>query len=45
MTGSVSLGSRGMSASDVVAVARDDAVVSLSSEARDAMERSAAVVV
>ena len=44
MTGSVSLGAGGMSAADVVAVARDDAVVSLSDEAREAMERSAAVV-
>jgi histidine ammonia-lyase len=44
MTGSVSLGAGGMTASDVVAVAREDAVVSLSAEARDAMERSAAVV-
>ena len=44
MTGSVSLGAGGMSAAEVVAVARDDAVVSLSEEAREAMERSAAVV-
>ena len=44
MTGSVSLGAGGMSAAEVVAVARDDAVVSLSDEAREAMERSAAVV-
>ena len=45
MTGSVSLGSHGISAAEVIAVAREDAVVSLSDEARDAMERSAAVVV
>ncbi len=45
MTGSVSLGSHGISAPEVIAVAREDAVVSLSDEARDAMERSAAVVV
>jgi histidine ammonia-lyase len=45
MTVSVSLGSGGISASDVVAVAREDAVVSFSSDARGAMERSAAVVV
>jgi histidine ammonia-lyase len=44
VTGSVSLGAGGMSAAEVVAVARDDAVVSLSEEAREAMERSAAVV-
>ena len=40
----VSLGAGGMSASDVVAVAREDAVVELSAEALAAMERSAAVV-
>jgi len=44
MIGAVSLGAGGLSASDVVAVAREDAVVELSSEARAAMERSAAVV-
>ncbi len=44
MTGSVSLGAGGMSTAEVVAVARDDAVVSLSDEGREAMERSAAVV-
>ena len=44
MSGTVSLGSGGLAASDVVAVAREDAVVSLSDEAREAMERSAAVV-
>ncbi|MGO9499155.1 MAG: histidine ammonia-lyase [Solirubrobacteraceae bacterium] len=40
----VYLGADGVSAADVVAVAREDAVVSLSDEARAAMERSAAVV-
>jgi histidine ammonia-lyase len=45
MTATVSLGAGGLAASDVVAVAREDAVVSLSDEAREAMERSAAVVV
>jgi histidine ammonia-lyase len=45
MTGAVSLGAGGLSASEVVAVARDDAAVGLSDEARAAMERSAAVVV
>ena len=45
MSVTVSLGSHGLAASDVVAVARADAVVVLSSEAREAMERSAAVVV
>ncbi len=45
MTLSVSLGAGGMAAPDVVAVAREDAVAVLSSEAREAMERSAAVVV
>ncbi len=44
MTTVVSLGPNGVSASDVVAVARGDAVVSLSDEALAAMERSAAVV-
>jgi histidine ammonia-lyase len=45
MTSVVSLGPNGVSASDVIAVARGDAVVSLSDEAVAAMERSAAVVV
>jgi len=40
----VSLGAGGLRASEVVAVAREDAVVELSVEARAAMERSAAVV-
>ena len=40
----VHLEADGVSAADVVAVAREDAVVSLSDEARAAMERSAAVV-
>jgi histidine ammonia-lyase len=45
MTGvRVSLGAGGLRASEVVAVARADAVVELSFEARAAMERSAAVV-
>ena len=44
MTGTVRLGAGGMSAAEVVAVARHDAAVDLSSEARAAMERSAAVV-
>ncbi len=44
MTPSVSLGPGGVSAADVVAVARGDAVVVLSEEARSAMERSAVVV-
>jgi histidine ammonia-lyase len=44
VTSVVSLGAGGVSASDVVAVARHDAPVSLSDEARAAMERSAAVV-
>ena len=43
--GAVSLGAGGVSFSDVVAVARGDAAVDLSAEARAAMERSAAVVV
>ncbi len=41
----VSLGAGGVSTAEVVAVARGDAVVELSAEARAAMERSAAVVV
>jgi histidine ammonia-lyase len=40
----VSLGAGGLRASEVVAVAREDAVVELSVEASAAMERSAAVV-
>ena len=44
MTPTVSLGAHGLGASEVVAVAREDAAVSLSDEAREAMERSAAVV-
>ncbi|HUA72895.1 MAG TPA: aromatic amino acid lyase, partial [Solirubrobacteraceae bacterium] len=44
MTSTVSLGAHGLQASDVVAVAREDAVVSLNDEALEAMERSAAVV-
>jgi len=45
MTGvRVSLGAGGLRASDVVAVAREDALVELSSEALAAMEASAAVV-
>ena len=44
MTGAVSLGAGGLSAPEVVAVARDDAAVALGDEARAAMERSAAVV-
>ena len=45
MTGVVSLGPGGLSFAEVVAVARGDAAVDLSAEARVAMERSAAVVV
>jgi histidine ammonia-lyase len=41
---SLLLGSSGVSAADVVAVARGDVAVSLGDEARAAMERSAAVV-
>jgi histidine ammonia-lyase len=41
---SLVLGSSGVSAADVVAVARGDVAVSLGDEARAAMERSAAVV-
>jgi histidine ammonia-lyase len=41
---SLVLGSAGVSAADVVAVARGDVAVSLGDEARAAMERSAAVV-
>jgi len=44
MTGTVSLGPGGLSPSEVVAVARDDAPVVLSASAVAAMERSAAVV-
>ncbi len=44
MTAAVSLGPGGVSAADVVAVARGDAVVVLTEEARSAMERSASVV-
>jgi histidine ammonia-lyase len=45
MTGVVPLRPNGVSASDVVAVARHDASVVLGEDARAAMERSAAVVV
>ena len=44
MSAVVSLGPDGVSASDVVAVARGDASVVLGASAREAMERSAAVV-
>ena len=44
MTPPVALGPSGVSAADVVAVARGDAVVVLTEEARSAMERSASVV-
>ena len=40
----VELGSHGVAADDVVAVARHDARVSLSAEARSAMARSAEIV-
>ncbi|MBV8712753.1 MAG: histidine ammonia-lyase [Solirubrobacterales bacterium] len=44
MSAPVELGSEGMAAADVVAVARDDAPVILGAPAREEMERSAAVV-
>jgi histidine ammonia-lyase len=44
MTATVALGSGGVGAADVVAVARRDAPVSIGPEARAAMERGAAVV-